>query len=92
MIRISICLSDLPKDKIITALNGKRYIDLILAKRQNEGKYGETHTLSVSKTKEERAAKTPAYYVGSGKEYDFGGQNASGQVSQHAVNHDDLPF
>jgi hypothetical protein len=69
MITISICLSDLPKDKIKQADNGKKYINLILSERKEEGKFGETHTLSVSRTKEERAAQVPTVYVGSGKEY-----------------------
>lgn len=69
MITISICLTDLPKDKIKQADNGKKYINLILSERREEGKYGETHTLTVSKTKEEREAQAPNIYVGSGKEY-----------------------
>ena len=52
MITLSICLSDLPKEKIQTANNGKKYINLVVDKRKEEGKYGETHTLYVSQSKE----------------------------------------
>jgi len=69
MIVVSICLSDLPKDKIKVADNGKKYINLILSERKEVGKYGETHTLSLSKTKEEREERVDTVYVGSGKEY-----------------------
>lgn len=69
MITIDICLTDLPKEKIRQANNGKKYIQLVLSERQNVGQYGETHTLAVGKTREEREAKAPTIYVGSGKEY-----------------------
>ena len=69
MITIDICLSDLPKEKIKQANNGKKYIQLILSERKTEGQYGETHTLTVSKSKEEREAKAPNIYVGSGREF-----------------------
>lgn len=65
---ISICLSDLPKDKIKQAANGKKYISLMCASRKETGLHGETHTVYVPQTKEEREAKTPTIYVGSGKE------------------------
>ena len=69
MIALSICLSDLPKDKIKQAANGKKYINLILSERKEVGNYGETHTLAVSKTKEEREKGEPTVYVGSGQEW-----------------------
>ncbi|MDR0573024.1 MAG: hypothetical protein LBG96_03160 [Tannerella sp.] len=59
LINISVCLTDLPKDKIKLAANGKKYINLCLSGRKETGKYGETHTLFVSQTKEERQANTP---------------------------------
>ena len=73
MITLSICLSDLPKEKIQTANNGKKYINLVVDKRKEAGKYGETHTLYVSQSKEEREAKEDKKYVGSGKEYVYNG-------------------
>ena len=74
MITLSICLTDLPKEKIQTASNGKKYINLVVDKRKDTGKYGETHTLYVSQSKEEREAKYDKNYVGSGKEYVYNGQ------------------
>ena len=98
MITLSICLSDLPKEKIQTASNGKKYINLVVDKRKEAGKYGETHTLYVSQTKEEREAKDDKKYVGSGKEYAYNGQHdnaskASGhQAKEQEQSNDGLPF
>lgn len=84
MITISVCLSDLPKDKIKQAGNGKKYINLVLVERKEVGKYGETHGLAVSRTKEEREANEPTIWVGSGKEYKPNAANPE--------NIDELPF
>lgn len=100
MITIDICLTDLPKDKIKQANNGKKYIQLVLSERQNVGQYGETHTLAVGKTREEREAKVPTVYVGSGKEYRPAAQSAtpsqytppSPSAPAAAEDADDLPF
>jgi Tol biopolymer transport system component len=69
LINISICLSDLPKDKIKQAGNGKKYINLVCASRKEVSQYGETHTVYVSQTKEERESGVQTMYVGAGKEY-----------------------
>ena len=69
LITISLCLSDLPKDKIKQGNNGKLYMNLCVSKRKETGSYGETHTVFVSQSKEDREANTPTVYVGSGKEY-----------------------
>jgi len=69
LINISICLSELPKDKIKQAANGKKYINLTVARRKGVSQFGETHTVYVSNTKEERDAKTPVVYVGTGREF-----------------------
>ena len=85
MITLSICLSDLPKEKIQTSTNGKKYINLVVDKRKEAGKYGETHTLYVSQSKEEREAKDDKKYVGSGKEYVYNSQQNN--ASQSSGNH-----
>jgi hypothetical protein len=93
MITVDLCLSDLPKEKIRQAKNGKKYITLIISKRQAVGQYGETHTLSVSRTKEERDAQVPTIYVGSGKEYQpqlSTPQNVDALPPAEDI--DDLPF
>ena len=71
MIVIDICLTDVPKELITEGKNGKKYLKLVLNERKSEGKYGETHTLQLSQTKEQREAKASPVYVGSGKAYKF---------------------
>lgn len=67
MIAVSVCLSDIPKERMTKAKNGKFYVDLILAEKREPDQYGKTHTLYVSQTKEEREAKIDKVYVGNGK-------------------------
>jgi hypothetical protein len=70
MITISICLSDLPKDAIrASEKNGKKYMNLCVARRREASQFGETHTVFVSYSKEEREMGAPTIYVGSGKEF-----------------------
>ena len=71
MIVIDICLTDIPKELITEGKNGKKYLKLVLNKRKSEGKFGETHSLQLSQTKEQREAKAAPVYVGGGKEYQF---------------------
>lgn len=71
MIVIDICLTDVPKELITEGKNGKKYLKLVLNERKSEGKYGETHTLQLSQTKEARQAGVKPTYVGSGKAYTF---------------------
>ena len=71
IINLSVCLTDLPKDKIKLAENGKKYISLTIRDLQTVDAYGNTHTLFVSQTKEERDAKANRTYVGRGKEVVF---------------------
>lgn len=69
MIKINICLSDLPKEKITTAVNGKKYVDLIVSERREPSKYGDTHTIYVPQSKEEQQSNAQRIYVGKGTEY-----------------------
>lgn len=71
MITVSVCLTDIPKSKIVEAKNGKKYVNLVLDERREVGQYGETHMLYMSQTKEERQNKDKKVFVGSGKEYKF---------------------
>lgn len=74
LINVSICLSDIPKDKITEGKNGKKYCNVVIAERQNTDNYGKTHTVFMSQTKEEREAKTEKKYIGNAKEVVFGEQ------------------
>ena len=71
MILLNLCLTDLPKENIIKGKNGKLYINLIVDERKEVGRFGDTHTVTLSQSKEEREAKKDKSYVGSGKEIIF---------------------
>lgn len=45
--KISICLSDLPKEFITTAKNGKKYINLNINKKKEVDQYGKDLSVSV---------------------------------------------
>lgn len=67
LINMSICVSDIAKSKIKQAENGKKYMNITVAKRREADSYGNTHTVFMSQSKEEREAKTDRVYIGIGK-------------------------
>jgi hypothetical protein len=71
MIVTSICLSDIPKESITTAANGKKYVNVVVDQRREKDHYDNTHTVYMSQSKEDRQNKLPKKYVGNGKEYTF---------------------
>jgi len=74
MINTSINLSKIPKDKIIDGKKGK-YLNVTIDQLKEPDAYGNTHTVYISQTKEERAAKVAKVYLGSGKEFVCNGQS-----------------
>jgi hypothetical protein len=97
LINISICLSDIPKDKIKQGKNGKKYLNITVARRREPDQYEQTHTVYVNQTQDERNEKSPRTYIGSGKEVIFGGAPVTAEsVDSMPVattsEDDDLPF
>ncbi len=90
MLILDICLSDLPSDAITTGKNGKKYIKLVCAERKAEGKFGETHYISLSQSKEEREAKKPATYVGGAKNVSY--KNVTSEPKVSSTDDSGLPF
>ena len=88
IINISLCLSDIPKEAIkLSEKNGKKYLPIVVASRKEPDQYGNTHTVYVQQTKEERTAKKTKSYIGNGKAVSFdGNSNNNPQID------DDLPF
>ena len=66
--KVSICLSDIPKEALKVASNGKAYCwcDLWINDEKNE--YGNIGTISIQQTKEMRETKSPKEYIGNVKE------------------------
>ena len=71
MTTMNICLSNLPKSAMITGRDGKIYINLTISKMKERDAYGNSDTIFVSKTKEQREANAPTVYVGKGKTWIF---------------------
>lgn len=67
MISVSLCLSDIDKQFIKKGKNGKFYVSLLVDRRLTTGQYGETHTVKINKTEQERAVDNTPKYCGSGK-------------------------
>jgi hypothetical protein len=93
MIKASICLTDIPKERIrVSETNGKAYVELIISKRKEVDKYGNTHSVEINRNKTERENNVPKVYVGNA--IDYGNQKANNtntnQPSASPV--DDLPF
>ena len=82
----SICVSDIPKDKLTQAKNGKLYLNIDIWVNEEKDKYENIGSVSVRQTKEEREAKTKKVYIGNFKESELKPQVAE----QSAI--DDLPF
>jgi hypothetical protein len=85
----SICLSDIPKDKITEAKNGKKYLNLTLWVNDTADQYGNIGSIQVSQTKEQRDAQEKKQYIGNFKTPTA--QSAPVQAAASDTN-DDLPF
>ena len=94
LINVSICVSDIPKDRIKQAENGKKYMNITVAKRREPDQYGNTHTVFMSQTKEERENKDNRIYIGQGKGIDFHSAPVTVESveAMPPVQDDDLPF
>lgn len=68
----SICLTDIDKTKIVNHKNGKQYLNIVIAENKDVDKFGNTHTMYISQSKEERDAKTKKCYIGNLKDKDMG--------------------
>ena len=95
MITISIDLTKIDKSRIIAGKNGQKYFNLTVDNLKEPDKFGNTHTVYQSQTREERAAKTPKVYLGSGKEWIFEKVETVQAEEVHAEPQEDgnaLPF
>ena len=71
MIVISIAQEDIEWKPVQTKSGLKHYASLVVDKRKEKDQYENTHTVSLSQSKEQRAEKAKKQYVGNGKEYNF---------------------
>lgn len=67
----SICLSDIPKELITTAKNGKKYLNIEVKQMRQPSQYGHTHTVKASVKRDERKDGVN-YYIGNLKVSKYG--------------------
>ena len=100
IIKTSINLNEIPKDKIITGKKGK-YLPITITLNDEVDQFGNQGPVCVEQTKEERDAKTAKTYLGNVKVVWTNGENvdiaprdnAPQQATpQPAQVEDDLPF
>ena len=98
MLNISLELSSIPKNLIFKHENGKSYINITISEMKEPDKFGKTHTVFISQSKEEREAKKEKIYIGKGKEIVFGNNSKSTETKKESVSEpyedcdDSLPF
>ena len=95
LINVSICVSDIPRDQIKVANNGKKYIAVCVSQLREPDSYENTHSVFMRQTKEEREAKIPRVFIGRGKAMNFTSapvtvENIADMPLADRV--DDLPF
>ena len=83
----SICVSDIPKDKLTQAKNGKLYLNVDLWVNAEVDQYGNIGSVSVRQSKEDREAKEKKIYIGNFKKSELKQPDAPAQVEI-----DSLPF
>lgn len=86
----SICLTDIPKEHItVSQTNGKEYLNIAIAERKEKGKFGETHTVTVSILKDQKKPNDKPIYIGNLKSWE---RNTNNQSGGNLKKDDDLPF
>ena len=68
---LSICVSDIPKELIKKADNGKLYMNICVSEMKQKDKFDNTHTVFMRQTKEQREVKVDKIYIGNGYSVTF---------------------
>lgn len=92
MIVISLCAEDMKPHLKKNEKNGKHYINLVVDTKKETDQYGNTHTVYVSQSKEQREAKQTKSYVGNGKEYKSQHNVPKPTGTKQTEEESDLPF
>lgn len=93
IISASIDLTKIDKTRIIQGKNGAEYYNLTIIVNDTKDQYGNDISVQQGQTKEERAVKAKAVYIGNGKKIWEGKTEPKQQSSNGSANdNDDLPF
>ena len=97
IIKSSINLNEIPKDKIIDGKKG-RYLPITIIINDEVDQFGNQGPVYVEQTLEERQAKTAKVYLGNAKVVWTNGENVDvapnvkAQIATAAIAENDLPF
>ncbi len=99
IIKTSINLNEIPKDKIITGKKGK-YLPITITINDEPDQFGNQGPVVVEQSKDERDAKAPKTYLGNVKVVWTNGDNVDAAprdnmppaAAKAAVDDNDLPF
>lgn len=99
IIKASINLSEIPKDRVITGKKGK-YLPITITLNDELDQFGNQGPVIVDQTKDEREAKAQKTYLGNVKVIWTNGTNVAAaprdnmqpSPAKAAVQNDDLPF
>ena len=94
IIKASINLNEIPKDKIIVGKKGK-YLPITITINDEPDQFGNQGPVCIEQTKEEREAKKPKQYIGNGKVVWTDGKSTKAQQEAQPQDNDnnvDLPF
>lgn len=96
---LDICLSDIPRERITTAKNGKKYLKAIIRPRKEPDRDGYDHYIAAFIPKDERQQGDSPAFIGRAqlKEYTDGKQASTysgykGTDNAQPANDNDLPF
>ena len=64
---VSICLNDIPREKMRVNDKGKIYVSITIAKRKEKDQWGRDLKVYITQTREDREKNLPKVYVGGGK-------------------------
>ena len=78
---LSICLSDIPKDRMSKATNGKIYCNIVVAMRKEPDQWGRDLKVYMQPTQKDKENSIGKIYVGGGKTFIFA-QNVTSEPSQ----------
>ena len=88
---LDICLSDIPKERIKTAANGKKYLKAIIKPRREMDKDGYDHYIAAFVPKEERQDGSGPAFIGRAQEKHYDDAPAP-RPAPATSNTEDLPF
>lgn len=85
-LEISLCLSDMPKDKMSKAKNGKIYIDVVAGIRKEPDQWNRDIKVYAKPSEADRKNQAPKIYVGGGRMITFAKSSGDAPTDEEVNN------